>query len=149
MVTGSPGGPRIITTTLHTILNVVDHGMDVQEAVAAPRYHHQWVPNKVFAEPELPESILIGLRERGHKVEVADGTWSSAQSIVIDPETRLHLGGSDPRGDGAALGFNPAEPPVEPALEPPVGSDPPDGEAAGEGDGSSQSDPAGEGDGSS
>jgi gamma-glutamyltranspeptidase/glutathione hydrolase len=110
MVTGSPGGPRIITTTLHTILNVVDHHMDVQEAVAAPRYHHQWLPNKVYAEPELPESIVLGLRERGHEVEVADRTWSSAQSIVIDPETGLHLGGSDPRGDGAALGFNPAKP---------------------------------------
>jgi gamma-glutamyltranspeptidase/glutathione hydrolase len=110
MVTGSPGGPRIITTTLHTILNVVDYHMDVQEAVAAPRFHHQWLPNKVYAEPKLPETLVLGLRERGHEVEVADRTWSSAQSIVIDPETGLHLGGSDPRGDGAALGFNPAEP---------------------------------------
>jgi gamma-glutamyltranspeptidase/glutathione hydrolase len=107
MVTGSPGGPRIITTTLGTILNVVDFGMDVAEAVAAPRYHHQWVPNKVYAEPALPETIVEGLRERGHEVEVAKRTWSSAQSIVIDPETGLHLGGSDPRSDGAALGFNP------------------------------------------
>jgi len=108
MVTGSPGGPRIISTTLHTILNVVDFGMDVQEAVTRPRYHHQWVPDKVFAEPELPEAIVEGLRRREHEVEVEDRTWSSAQSIVIDPETGLHLGGSDPRGDGAALGFNPA-----------------------------------------
>lgn len=107
MVTGSPGGPRIISTTLHTILNVVDHGMDVQEAVTAARYHHQWMPDEVFAEPELPEAIVTGLRRRGHQVEVAERPWSSAQSIVIDPETRLHLGGSDPRGDGAALGFNP------------------------------------------
>jgi gamma-glutamyltranspeptidase/glutathione hydrolase len=107
MVTGSPGGPRIISTTLHTILNVVDHGMDVQEAVAAARYHHQWMPDKVFAEPKLPEAIVEGLRRRGHEVEVEKHPWSSAQAIVIDPETGLHLGGSDPRGDGAALGFNP------------------------------------------
>ena len=107
MVTGSPGGPRIISTTLHTILNVVEYGMDVQEAVTAARYHHQWMPDKVFAEPKLPEPIVAGLRGRGHEVEVAKRSWSSAQSIVIDPETGLHLGGSDPRGDGTALGFNP------------------------------------------
>ncbi|MBW2267746.1 MAG: gamma-glutamyltransferase [Deltaproteobacteria bacterium] len=107
MVTGSPGGPRIISTTLHTILNVVDFEMDVQEAVAAPRYHHQWIPNKVFAEPLLSPAIVEGLRERGHEVEVAKRPWSSAQSIVVDAETGLHLGGSDPRGDGAAIGYNP------------------------------------------
>ncbi len=107
MVTGSPGGPRIITTTLHTILNVVDFEMDVQEAVAAPRYHHQWVPNKVYAEPEVPADVVAGLRERGHEVDQSDRRWSSAQSIVVDAATGLHLGGSDPRGDGAALGYNP------------------------------------------
>ncbi|MDP6244251.1 MAG: gamma-glutamyltransferase, partial [Myxococcota bacterium] len=110
MVTGSPGGPRIITTTLLTILNVMDFGMDVQEAVAAPRYHHQWLPNKVYAESGLDESIVAGLRKRGHEVEVADRTWSSAQAIVIDSKTGAHLGGSDPRGDGAARGYNPKKP---------------------------------------
>jgi len=114
MVTGSPGGPRIISTTLHTILNVVEYGMDVQEAVTAARYHHQWMPDKVFAEPKLPEPIVAGLRWRGHELEVAKRSWSSAQSIVIDQETGLHLGGSDPRGDGAALGFNP--PPASGAV---------------------------------
>jgi len=118
MVTGSPGGPRIITTTLLTILNVVDFSMDVQEAVAEPRYHHQWLPDKVFAEPKLPGVLVEGLRERGHDVDVEDHTWSSAQSIVIDPATGLHLGGSDPRGDGAALGFNPKPDEVQPGKEP-------------------------------
>ena len=106
MVTGSPGGPRIITTTLHTILNVVDYGMDVQQAVAAPRFHHQWVPNKVFAEPAVLPGIVVGLRQRGHEVEVAGRSWSSAQSIVVDPETGIHHGGSDPRSDGAAIGYD-------------------------------------------
>ena len=110
MVTGSPGGPRIITTTLLTILNVADFGMDVQEAVAAPRFHHQWLPNKVYAEPGIDASLVEALRERGHEVDVADRTWSSAQAIVIDPETGLHLGGSDPRGDGAARGYHPKQP---------------------------------------
>jgi gamma-glutamyltranspeptidase/glutathione hydrolase len=105
MVTGSPGGPRIITTALHTILNVVDFGMDVQEAVAAPRFHHQWVPDVVYAEPALAPEVVAGLRARGHTVEVAEQTWSSAQAIVVDPATGLHHGGSDPRGDGLALGF--------------------------------------------
>ncbi len=104
MVTGSPGGPRIITTTLHTILNVVDHGMDVQQAVAAPRFHHQWIPDKVSVEPEFADTLIEGLRERHHTVEVGSRTWSSAQAIVIDPATGRHTGGSDPRGDGLALG---------------------------------------------
>ena len=51
MVVGSPGGPRIITATLETILNVIDHGMNAQEAVDAPRLHHQWLPDVLFAEP--------------------------------------------------------------------------------------------------
>jgi gamma-glutamyltranspeptidase/glutathione hydrolase len=105
MVTGSPGGPRIITTTLHTILNVVDFGMNVREAVAAPRYHHQWVPDKVFAEPDVSPELVDGLRKRGHEVEVAKRTWSSAQAIVVDAATGHFAGGSDPRGDGAAVGF--------------------------------------------
>jgi gamma-glutamyltranspeptidase/glutathione hydrolase len=104
MVTGSPGGPRIISTTLHTILNVVDYGMEVGQAVAAPRYHHQWLPNRVFAEPELPASLVESLRGRGHQVAVSERTWSSAQSIVVDPATGVASGGSDPRGDGAAAG---------------------------------------------
>ena len=105
LVTGSPGGPRIISTVLLTILNTVDFGMDVQQAVAAPRYHHQWVPDRVAAEPLLSPEVVEGLRERGHEVEVETYPWSSAQAIAVDPVTGLFLGGSDPRGDGAALGF--------------------------------------------
>jgi gamma-glutamyltranspeptidase/glutathione hydrolase len=104
-VTGSPGGPRIITTVLLTIVNVVDFGMDVQQAVAAPRYHHQWQPDQVAAEPLLPAEIVEGLRARGHEVEVEPYPWSSAQAIAIDPATGLQSGGSDPRSDGAALGW--------------------------------------------
>ena len=105
MVTGSPGGPRIITTVLLSILNVIDYGMDVQASVSAPRFHHQWVPDKLFVEPAIPVEVIDGLRRRGHHVEVSPGDWSSAQAIVIEPETGWHLGGSDPRSDGLALGF--------------------------------------------
>lgn len=104
MVTGSPGGPRIITTTLLTILNVLDYGMDVQAAVAEPRFHHQWVPDKVSVEPAFSEDVLEGLRDRGHEVERGQRNWSAAEAIVIDPETGVHLGGNDPRRDGLAQG---------------------------------------------
>jgi gamma-glutamyltranspeptidase/glutathione hydrolase len=105
MVTGSPGGPRIITTTLLTILNVVDYGMDVQEAVSAPRFHHQWMPDRLVVEAAVPLDVIDALRSRGHQVEVSARDWSSAQAIVVDPASGRHLGGSDPRGDGVALGY--------------------------------------------
>ena len=105
MVTGSPGGPRIISTTLLTILNVFDYGMDVSEAVSAPRFHHQWIPDELSVERAIPADVLDALRRRGHTVVVSERNWSSAQSIVIDPETRWHLGGSDPRSDGLAKGW--------------------------------------------
>jgi gamma-glutamyltranspeptidase/glutathione hydrolase len=104
LATGSPGGPRIISTTLLTILNVVDYGMDACEAVAAPRIHHQWLPDVLEVEPGTVEDVIGGLRERGHTVRVADREWSSAQLVLIDPETGVFSGASDPRSDGLAEG---------------------------------------------
>jgi len=104
MVTGSPGGPRIITTTLLTLLNVVDFGMDVSEAVAAPRFHHQWVPDVLRVEPETAPDVVEALRDRGHTVDVSERHWSAAEAIVVDPETGWHTGGSDPRRGGLARG---------------------------------------------
>ena len=106
MVTGSPGGPRIITTALLSILNVLDYGMDVSAAVAAPRFHHQWMPDRLYVEPETPRDVVGALEAMGHDVEVSDRHWSAAQAIVIDPATGLHLGGTDPRTQGGALGPN-------------------------------------------
>jgi gamma-glutamyltranspeptidase/glutathione hydrolase len=103
LVTGSPGGPRIITTTLLSILNVIDYGMDVQAAIAAPRIHHQWIPDHVLVEPDIPADVIEGLRARGHNVEVSGRFWSSAQAIAIDAEAGRFYGGTDPRGDGAAI----------------------------------------------
>ena len=105
MVTGSPGGPRIITTTLLTILNIIDYGMNVQEAVAAPRFHHQWIPDKLFLEPEFPADVVEALEARGHNVSQSDRRWSSAQAIVIDLDTGRMTGGSDPRADGQAMPY--------------------------------------------
>ena len=104
LVTGSPGGPRIITTTLLTILNVVDYGMDAAEAVAAPRLHHQWRPDVIEVEPPTPIDVIEGLRRRGHTVRVGDREWASAQLVRVDPASGLHTGASDPRSDGAAFG---------------------------------------------
>ena len=103
MVIGSPGGPRIITTTLLSIINVIDYGMDIQASVSAPRFHHQWIPNKIRVEPDIPADVLEGLRLRGHKVETSSRNWSSAQGIVYQEESGRYFGGTDPRGDGLAV----------------------------------------------
>jgi gamma-glutamyltranspeptidase/glutathione hydrolase len=103
-VTGSPGGPRIISSVLLTIVNALDYGMDVQQAVSAPRVHHQWVPDILRVEAAIPADVVEALRARGHAVEVSDWDWSVAEVIAIDPETGWHTGGSDPRSQGLALG---------------------------------------------
>jgi gamma-glutamyltranspeptidase/glutathione hydrolase len=104
LVTGSPGGPRIISTVLLSILNVVDYGLDVMAAVSAPRIHHQWQPDALVVERAIPEDVLAGLRERGHQVEVSRDNWSSAQALDYQADTGWYGGGSDPRSDGLALG---------------------------------------------
>jgi gamma-glutamyltranspeptidase/glutathione hydrolase len=103
-VTGSPGGPRIISTTLLSVLNVIDFGMDAQEAVSAPRVHHQWIPDRLFVESDVPADVVENLRRRGHEVVVGE-PWSAAEAVWIDPETGWRRGGSDPRRDGLALGY--------------------------------------------
>ncbi|MEZ4355506.1 MAG: gamma-glutamyltransferase [Myxococcota bacterium] len=106
MVSGSPGGPRIISTTLLTILDVVDWGRDPQTAVGSPRYHHQWDPNRLSVEPEVSDAVVAELEALGHEVERSPRHWSAAEVIVVDPVTGLHRGGSDPRTDGAAIGWD-------------------------------------------
>jgi gamma-glutamyltranspeptidase/glutathione hydrolase len=83
LVIGSPGGSRIITITLATIINMVDHGMDVQEAINAPRIHHQWLPDVIALEPfALSADTRQLLEERGHKFS-DEGHWGIAEGIVI------------------------------------------------------------------
>jgi gamma-glutamyltranspeptidase/glutathione hydrolase len=85
LVTGSPGGSRIITTVLQVLLNVIDHGMNIAEAVLAPRIHHQWLPDEVFAERGFSPDTLRLLAARGHAVKVGN-TSGSANSIVAVPD---------------------------------------------------------------
>jgi len=110
MITGSPGGSRIISTTLLTILNAVDFGMNAQEVVSAPRFHQQWVPDELLVEPETPTPLIDGLEARGHRVRISKQPWSSAQVILFDPVQGVFTGGSDPRSDGAAIGPSSIQP---------------------------------------
>ena len=98
LVTGSPGGSRIISTVLQVIVNVIDYRMDVAAAVAAPRLHHQWMPDEVRVEPGFPDDVLQALRAKGHRVVDSMG-YSSANSILVTPNGPL--GAPDPRTRGA------------------------------------------------
>jgi len=98
LVTGSPGGSRIISTVLQVIVNVLDYHMDVAAAVGAPRLHHQWMPDEVKVEPGFSDEVLAGLRARGHSVAESMG-YSSANSILVTPNSLL--GAPDPRTRGA------------------------------------------------
>jgi gamma-glutamyltranspeptidase/glutathione hydrolase len=99
LVTGSPGGSRIISAVLQIVVDVIDYKMDVAAAVAAPRVHHQWMPDEVRVERGFPEEVLTELRAKGHKVIEPLGQ-TSANSIAVTP-TGL-LGAPDPRTRGAA-----------------------------------------------
>jgi gamma-glutamyltranspeptidase / glutathione hydrolase len=97
LVTGTPGGSRIITTVLQVVLNVIDHQMNIAEAVAAPRIHHQWLPDIVFAERGLSPDTLRLIEARGHKIITA-ATSGSANSIMLTPGGLT--GAADPRQRG-------------------------------------------------
>jgi gamma-glutamyltranspeptidase/glutathione hydrolase len=105
LIVGSPGGSRIITTVLQVVLNVIDHGMDVQEAVDAPRFHHQWYPDEIRIESQgFPQDVRQALEARGHKVTV-QGDMGDVHAILVDPKTGLRFGASDPRADGRTVGY--------------------------------------------
>jgi len=105
MVIGTPGGSTIITTVLQVILNVIDHKMNIQEAVAAPRVHHQWTPDFLYFERDtLPGGILKALMKRGYQIKER-GSIGDAHGILVDPETGKLLGGADPRMDGVAVWY--------------------------------------------
>lgn len=104
LVTGSPGGSKIITTTLQVIMNVIDHHKNIQQAVNAERIHHQWLPDELRVEKGLSSGTLKLLKDMGHKV-VVKSTMGAASSILIDQENGVYSGAADPRRGGLALGF--------------------------------------------
>ena len=106
MVIGSPGGRTIISTVLLNILNVVDFKMNIQDAIDFPRFHHQWLPDRISYEKNgiSPDTVAL-LKQRGHTVEEGRYYQGFAAGIVWNREEKLIEGGVDRRAlDGAAIG---------------------------------------------
>lgn len=116
MVIGSPGGSRIITITLEAIVNVIDHGMNIQEAIDAPRIHHQWLPDTVYVEPfglsPDTERLVAGM---GYHLDLSDQSWGQAAGILVGGKSLAEIekgggarynGAIDSRAaSGEALGY--------------------------------------------
>ncbi|SQH38619.1 gamma-glutamyltranspeptidase [Salmonella enterica] len=104
LVTGSPGGSRIITTVLQMVVNTIDFGMNVAEATNAPRFHHQWLPDELRVEKGFSPDTLKLLEQKGQKVALKEA-MGSTQSIMVGPDGALY-GASDPRSvDDLTAGY--------------------------------------------
>jgi gamma-glutamyltranspeptidase / glutathione hydrolase len=113
-VIGSPGGPRIITTVANIFLSAADGGLNIQQAVDAPRFHHQYLPDTVFLEPGFPAGTIDALRGMGYSLKGSAGAagdgdvhrWSDGECIAVDPTTGVLQGGQDKRHTfGKAAGY--------------------------------------------
>jgi len=112
LVLGSPGGARIITTVANILMGVVDYGMNIQEAVNAPRFHNQWMPDIVNVEKWFSPDTVTLLQQMGHKVEIGETIagdwvpyWSDGECAAIDLKTNERLGASDVRNNGKPAGY--------------------------------------------
>ena len=106
LITGSPGGSTIITTTLQVILNVIDHGFDLEEAVNVPRFHHQWQPNNVRFEAGIKQSVIEELEAMGHvDLQVLPERFRIGDANSILKYRGSIMATSDRRNDGGAAGF--------------------------------------------
>ena len=103
-VTGSPGGPTIISATLLSVINWMRLGMDAQSAINAPRFHHQWLPDQIVMEQSFPESMERALESRGFTIKRRQHI-GLVNAIGIDPQTGDRLGAADPRDHGSAAGY--------------------------------------------
>ncbi len=105
-VLGSPGGARIITTVANIFLSATEGGLNIQQAVDAPRFHHQFQPDKLYLEPGFSEGTLNDLRAMGYTLAMRDGHWSNGECIAVDPKTGALQGGQDHRSHyGKAAGY--------------------------------------------
>lgn len=105
MVVGTPGGSTIITSVFQAILNVYEHGMGMQEAVAAPRFHHQWLPDEVVLEPgAFEEDVIQKLKDKGHTIETKHNRIIGKVDAILIDNGNMSVG-ADPRGDDAAATF--------------------------------------------
>jgi gamma-glutamyltranspeptidase / glutathione hydrolase len=104
MVVGTPGGSTIITSVYQTILNVIEHGMTMQQAVNALKFHHQWLPDKtVFEMNAFTDKTIKALQSRGYNIEQQKGTLGRMDCILVYPDGKLE-GASDPRADNTSIG---------------------------------------------
>jgi gamma-glutamyltranspeptidase / glutathione hydrolase len=111
MALGAAGGPTIINTVMHAIVNVIDFGMQLQQAIDAPRFHHQWLPDHLYWEAfDLSSDTRGALEKLGHKFRDKPGfsdaeVIGDAHAVMIDPATGVRMGASDPRRGGGAAGW--------------------------------------------
>ncbi|HXZ39459.1 MAG TPA: gamma-glutamyltransferase [Terriglobales bacterium] len=112
LVLGSPGSSRIITTVANVLIGVVDYEMNIQEAVNAPRFHNQWLPDVLSVEQWFSPDTVKSLEQMGYNTKFGVGKgddwrgyWSDAECIAIDPRTGERLGASDDRNNGKAVGY--------------------------------------------
>jgi gamma-glutamyltranspeptidase / glutathione hydrolase len=112
LVLGSPGSSKIITTVANVLMGVIDYGMNIQEAVNAPRFHNQWMPDVLNVERWFSPDTVQVLQKMGYHVQLglhegsdAGSYWSDAECIAIDPQTGERLGASDGRHNGKAVGY--------------------------------------------
>ncbi|HEY4951729.1 MAG TPA: gamma-glutamyltransferase [Candidatus Acidoferrales bacterium] len=112
LVLGSPGSSRIITTVALAIMGVVDYGMNIQEAINAPRFHQQWMPDVLSVEGWFAPDAVHALEKMGYKLDIGlhedalwSPHWSDAECIAIDPQTGERLGASDGRNSGKPVGY--------------------------------------------
>ncbi|MBA4406292.1 gamma-glutamyltransferase [bacterium] len=105
MVIGSPGGATIITSVLQTILNVIDFGMNIYDAIDVPKIHHQWLPDQIDYESRiLTEEVKNNLINRGHKLNEVK-SLGRLEGIIFDSDNKVFYGATDPRGFGKAAGW--------------------------------------------
>ena len=105
-VLGSPGGARIITTVANIFLSAAEYGLNIQQTVDAPRFHHQYLPDKLYLEPGFSPETLDGLRAHGYTLEINDRHWSNGECIAIDQKTGEFQGGQDHRSHyGKVAGY--------------------------------------------
>ena len=106
LIIGTPGGSTIMTTVAQVIVNVVDFRMTIQEAIDAPRVHHQWLPDRLmYEERALSQDTIDNLRAMGYSLHMRENTIGLAEGIMIDRKRGLLLGATDPRGYGDAIGY--------------------------------------------
>ncbi|MGA3162249.1 MAG: gamma-glutamyltransferase [Terracidiphilus sp.] len=105
-VLGSPGGARIISTVANIFLSASMGGLNIQQAVDAPRFHHQYLPDKLFLEPGFPPATLDALRGMGYDLSISHGHWSNGECIAVNPTTGELEAGQDHRSHyGKAAGY--------------------------------------------